>query len=63
MKLIRFIDDHLEEYLLIGSFFVTVTVIKLEGPPLLEHFAFVNRFSGARTLARSFVVSHLLIMY
>jgi RNase P/RNase MRP subunit p29 len=45
------------------SFLVTVTVIELEGPPLLEHFGFVNRLSGARTLARSFVVSHLIIMY
>jgi hypothetical protein len=41
------------------SFFVTVTVIKLEGSLLLEQFTFVNRLSGARTLARSFVVSHL----
>ena len=41
------------------SFLVTVTVIEFEGLPLLEHFGFVNRLSGARTLARSFVVSHL----
>ena len=40
------------------SFLVTVTVIELEGPPLLEFF--FSRLSGARTLARSFVVSHLI---
>jgi hypothetical protein len=39
------------------SFLVTIAVIKFEGPPLLEFF--FSRFSGARTLARSFVVSHL----
>ena len=43
------------------SFLVTVTVIEFEGSPLLEHFRFINRLSGARTLARSFVVSHLVI--
>ena len=40
------------------SLFVTVAVIKLEGPSLLELFRFLS--SGARTLARSFVVSHLV---
>jgi len=44
---------------LFASFLVTVTVIEFEGPPLLEHFGFVNRLSGARTLTRSFVFSHL----
>jgi hypothetical protein len=39
------------------SSFVTVTVIELEGPSLLEFF--FSRLSGARTLARSFVFSHL----
>jgi hypothetical protein len=40
-----------------ASFLVTLTVIEFEGLPLLELFWFPN--SGARTLARSFVVSHL----
>ena len=42
-----------------SSFLVTVAVIELEGLPLLELFRFPN--SGAQTLARSFVVSHLLL--
>jgi hypothetical protein len=42
------------------TFFVTVTVIKLEGSSLLELFWFLS--SGARTLARSFVVSHLIVV-
>jgi hypothetical protein len=40
------------------SFLVTVTVIEFEGLSLLELFRFPN--SGARTLARSFVVSHFV---
>ena len=44
---------------LFASFLVTVTVIEFEGLPLLEFF--FSRLSGARTLARSFVVSHLVI--
>jgi hypothetical protein len=43
------------------SFLVTVTVIEFEGLSLLELFGFPN--SGAHTLARSFFVSHLVIMY
>ena len=39
------------------AFFVTVAVIKLEGPSLLEHFRFLFS-SGARTLARFLVVCH-----
>jgi hypothetical protein len=42
---------------LFASFLVTVAVIEFEGPSLLEFF--ISRLSGARTLARSFVVSHL----
>jgi hypothetical protein len=42
---------------LFASFLVTVAVIELEGPSLLEFF--ISRLSGARTLARSFVFSHL----
>jgi hypothetical protein len=40
-------------------FLVTIAVIEFEGPSLLELFRFPN--SGARTLARSFVFSHLLM--
>jgi hypothetical protein len=43
---------------LFASFLVTVAVIEFEGLSLLELFRFPN--SGARTLARSFVVSHLI---
>ena len=45
---------------LFASFLVTVAVIELEGPSLLEFI--ISRLSGARTLARSFVFSHFVVV-
>ena len=49
MKLLRFLDDHLEEYLLIGSFFVTVTVIFIQ---VICRYVFGNSLSWSEELAR-----------
>ena len=49
MKLIRFLDDHLEEYLLIGSFFVTVTVVFIQ---VVARYVFNNSLSWSEEFAR-----------
>lgn len=49
MKVLRFLDKHLEEYLLIGSFFVTVTVIFLQ---VVCRKVFANSLSWSEELAR-----------
>ena len=49
MKLIRAIDDHLEEYLLIGSFFVTVTVVFIQ---VIARYVFNNSLTWSEEFAR-----------
>lgn len=49
MKVVRFIDDHLEEYLLIGSFFVTVALIFVQ---VICRYVFKNSLSWSEELAR-----------
>jgi len=49
MKVLRFLDDHLEEYLLIGSFFVTVTVIFIQ---VVARYVFNNSLTWSEEFAR-----------
>lgn len=49
MKVLRFIDKHLEEYLLVGSFFVTVTVIFIQ---VIFRYVLKNSLSWSEELAR-----------
>ncbi|MGI5963262.1 MAG: TRAP transporter small permease [Lawsonibacter sp.] len=49
MKVLRAIDKHLEEYLLVGSFFVTVTVIFVQ---VVCRYVFKNSLSWSEELAR-----------
>ena len=49
MKVLRFLDDHLEEYLLIGSFFITVTVIFIQ---VVARYVFNNSLTWSEEFAR-----------
>ena len=49
MKVLRFIDKHLEEYLLIGSFFVTIAVVFIQ---VICRHVFHNSLSWSEELAR-----------
>lgn len=49
MKVLRFLDDHLEEYLLIGSFFVTVAVIFAQ---VIFRYVLRNSLTWSEELAR-----------
>ena len=49
MKVLRFLDDHLEEYLLIGSFFVTVGVIFAQ---VIFRYVLRNSLTWSEELAR-----------
>ena len=49
MKVLRFLDDHLEEYLLIGSFFVTVAVIFVQ---VVARYVFNNSLTWSEEFAR-----------
>ena len=48
-KVLKFLDDHFEEYILIASFFVTVTVIFIQ---VIARYVFKNSLSWSEELAR-----------
>ncbi len=48
-KVLKFLDDHFEEYVLIASFFVTVTVIFVQ---VVARYIFHNSLSWSEELAR-----------